>query len=172
MLEEGLNVTTLLVNHSHDAAERFANQGVELDVEHNPSEDAELLQHRGAVEHGTNNRFKVRDKALKYEQMSMSDRLVLPEENVTFENNEDDVQKKVLLEGNATFESEDDVQKNGSNIPMELVRQERSQRDALDDLALKNIKTDLALKNIKTVLLKLLNQTGLGKCAHELKTNK
>ena len=115
---------------------------METFVENNSSENAELLQHSGAVEDGTNHRFKVREKALKYEQMSMSDRLILPEENVTFEN-------------------EDDVQKNGSNIEMELVRQERSQREALDDLA---------LKNIKTVLLKLLNQTGLGKSAHELKT--
>ena len=60
-----------------------------------------------------------------------------------------------------TFENEEDVQKNGSNIKMELERQERSQRDALDDLT---------LKNIKTVLLKLLNQTGLGQSAHEFKT--
>ena len=134
MLGEEVKADELFVDHSLDiAAERFANQNVEtFVVENDPSEDAELLHYSGAMEDGMKDRLKVREKALKYEQIRMSDRLILPEENLTFEN-------------------EDYVQK---NMKMELMRQERSQKDALDDLT---------LENIRTVLRKLLNQTGLGK---------
>ena len=134
MLGEELKADELFVDHSLDiAAERFANQNVEtFVVENDPSEDAELLHYSGAMEDGMKDRLKMREKALKYEQIRMSDRLILPEENLTFEN-------------------EDYVQK---NMKMELMRQERSQKDALDDLT---------LENIRTVLRKLLNQTGLGK---------
>ena len=134
MLGEELKADELFVDHSLDiAAERFANQNVEtFVVENDPSEDAELLHYSGAMEDGMKDRLKMREKALKYEQIRMSDRLILPEENLTFEN-------------------EDYVQK---NMKMELMRQERSQKDALDDLT---------LENIRIVLRKLLNQTGLGK---------
>ena len=140
ILGEDLSADKLFVNHSLDAAaERFANQDVEtFAVENNPSEDAELLHYSGAVEDGIKDRLKIREKALKYEQIRMSDRLVLPEEDLTFEN-------------------EDYILKNGSNMEMEVMRQERSQKDALDALT---------LENITTVLRKLLNQTGLGKYAY------
>ena len=139
MLGEELNADKLFVNLSLDAAaERFANQDVEnFASENDPSGEAELLHYSGAVEAGIKDRLKIREKALKYEQIRMSDRLVLPED--------------------LTFENEDYVQKNGSNMEMELMRQERSQKDALDALT---------LENITTVLRKLLNQTGLGKCAY------
>ena len=136
MLGEELNADKLFVNLSLDAAaERFANQDVDnFASENDPSGEAKLLHYSGAVEDGIKDRLKIREKALKYEQIRMSDRLVLPEEDLTFEN-------------------EDYVQKNGSNMEMEVMRQERSQKDALDALT---------LENITTVLRKLLNQTGLG----------
>ena len=135
---EELNTDNLFVDHSlNAAAERFENKDVETFAdENNPSEDAELQHYIGVTEAGTNHRLKVREKALKYEQIRMSDRLILPEEDLTFEN-------------------EDDVQKNGSNMEMELMRQERSQKYASDN--------SLTLENIRTVLGKLLNHTGLGK---------
>ena len=135
---EELNADNLFVDHSLNAtAERFENKDVEnFAVENNLSEEAELQHYIGVTEDGTNHRLKVREKALKYEQIRMSDRLILPEEDLTFEN-------------------EDDVQKNGSNMEMELMRQERSQKDASDN--------SLTLENIRTVLGKLLNHTGLGK---------
>ena len=135
MLDDKLNADSdkLLVDHS------LVELNVETLVENNPSEDAQLLQHSGAMEDGLKHGFKVREKALKYEQMRMSDRLILPaEEDVAFEN-------------------EDDVQESGSNKKMELMRQERSQKDVLS-------MDDLTLENIKTVLKKLLKRTGLGKC--------
>ena len=137
MLDDKLNADSdkLLVDHS------LVELNVETLVENNPSEDAQLLQHSGAMEDGLKHGLKVREKALKYEQMRMSDRLILPaEEDVTFEN-------------------EDDVQESGPNKKMELMRQERSQKDALS-------MDDLTLENIKTVLKKLLKRTGLGKCAN------
>ena len=143
ILGEELNADQIFVDHSLDAAvEIFASQEVEtFAVENNPSGEAKLLHYSGAVEDGIKDRLKIREKALKYEQIRMSDRLVLPEEDLTFEN-------------------EDYVQKNGSNMEMDLMRQERSQKDALDALT---------LENITTVLRKLLNQTGLGKCAYYMK---
>ena len=58
-----------------------------------------------------------------------------------------------LLKENMTLVGKDEKESNGSRFEMELVRQERSQREALDNLK----------KNINTVLLQLLNQTGIGK---------
>ena len=132
-LGKEINADQLFVDRSLDmaAAERFANQDREFfAVENDRSEDAQLLHYE---EDGANNRLKVREKALKYEQMRMSDRPILTEEDLVFEN-------------------EDDVQKMGSN--MELMRQERSQKDVLENPI---------LENVRTVLRKLLNQTGLGK---------
>ena len=106
-------------------------------LENNQTEDVEQMQ-RGSryQDGGMNKRFKIRQKALKYEQMRMSDRVV------------------VLPEVNPTPEIEGDIKKEGSTVEMELMRQERSQKDASDNLA---------LKNIKAVLLKLLSQPGLGR---------
>ena len=74
-------------------------------------------------------RAKVRGRALIFEQMrSSSDREKLPLKNIT-----------VVKDGHQE---------------MEVMRQEHSQKDALDDLK---------MKNIKTVLMKLLNRTGLGR---------
>ena len=101
------------------------------------TEDAEQMQKGSRFQDdGMNQRFKIRQKALKYEQMRMSDRVV------------------VLPEVNPTPEIEGDIKKEGSTVEMELMRQERSQKDASDNLA---------LKNIKAVLLKLLSQPGLGR---------
>ena len=105
-------------------------------LENNQTEDVEQMRQRSRVpDSGINQRFKIRQKALKYEQMRMSDRVV------------------VLPEANPTLEIEGDIKKEGSTVEMELMRQERSQKDASDNLA---------LKNIKAVLLKLLSQPGLG----------
>ena len=79
-------------------------------------------------------RAKVRGRALIFEQMrSSSDREKLPLKNIT-----------VVKDGHQE---------------MEVMGQERSRKDALDDLK---------MKNIKTVLMKLLNRTGLGRgwCQH------
>ena len=106
-------------------------------LENNQTEDAEQMQQGSRVpDGGMNQRFKTRQKALKYEQMRMSDRVV------------------VLPEANPTLEIEGDIKKKGSTVEMELMRQERSQKDVSDNLA---------LKNIKAVLLKLLSQPGLGR---------
>ena len=40
------------------------------------------------------------------------------------------------------------------SVKMEVMRQERSRKDVMDDLK---------MKNMKTVLMKLLNKTGQGK---------
>ena len=77
-------------------------------------------------------RAKVRGRALIFEQMRMSDKEKFSPKNFTFV--KDDTQQK--------------------RFKMEVMRQERSQKDALDDLK---------MKNIKTVLMKLLNRTGLGR---------
>ena len=139
-VEEKLNADALLVDHSVDVARRFATP---LDVgtldQDNPPGESEPLQTSGVMEGGMKHRFKVRAKSLKYEQMRMSDRLMLPGENVT-------------------FGSEGDIQKIVSNKELELVRQERSQTD---------VSEDSTTKNIKAVLMKLLNRPGLGKCADE-----
>ena len=106
-------------------------------LENNQTEDVEQMQQGSRVpDGGMNQRFKIRQKALKYEQMRMSDREV------------------VFPEANPTLEIEGDIKKEGSTVEMELMRQERSQKDASDNLA---------LKNIKAVLLKLLSQPGLGR---------
>ena len=106
-------------------------------LENNQTEDVEQMQQGSrSQDGGMNQRFKIRQKALKYEQMRMSDRVV------------------VLPEVNPTPEIEGDIKKEGSTVEMELMRQERSQKDASDNLA---------LKNIKAVLLKLLSQPGLGR---------
>ena len=88
---EELITDNLFVDHSlNAAAERFENKDVETFAdENNPSEDAELQHYIGVTEAGTNHRLKVREKALKYEQIRMSDRLILPEEDLTFENEEE-----------------------------------------------------------------------------------
>ena len=106
-------------------------------LENNQTWDVEQMRQESRVsDGGMNQRFKIRQKALKYEQMRMSDRVV------------------VLPEANPTPEIEGDIKKKGSTVEMELMRQERSQKDASDNLA---------LKNIKAVLLKLLSQPGLGR---------
>ena len=106
-------------------------------LENNQTWDVEQMRQESRVsDGGMNQRFKIRQKALKYEQMRMSDRVV------------------VLLEANPTLEIEGDIKKEGPTVEMELMRQERSQKDASDNLT---------LKNIKAVLLKLLSQPGLGR---------
>ena len=106
-------------------------------LENNQTEDVEQMQQGSrSQDGGMNQRFKIRQKALKYEQMRMSDRVV------------------VLPEANPTPEIEGDLKKEVTTVEMELMRQERSQKDASDNLA---------LKNIKAVLLKLLSQPGLGR---------
>ena len=106
-------------------------------LENNQTEDVEQMQQGSrSQDGGMNQRFKIRQKALKYEQMRMSDRVV------------------VLPEANPTLEIEGDIKEEGATVEMELMRQERSQKDASDNLA---------LKNIKAVLLKLLSQPGLGR---------
>ena len=106
-------------------------------LENNQTEDVgQIQQGSRSGDGGMNQRFKIRQKALKYEQMRMSDRVV------------------VLPGAIPTLEIEGDIKKEGSTVEMELMRQERSRKDASDNLA---------LKNIKAVLLKLLSQPGLGR---------
>lgn len=78
-------------------------------------------------------RAKVRGRALILEQMRISSG------------------GEKLSPKNITIVKDEDQQK---RFKMEVMRQERSQKDALDDLK---------MKNIKTVLMKLLNRTGLGR---------
>merc|ERR1711962_1440014 len=105
-LEEDATVT---INHSN--LEVLKNHSF---LENNQTEDAEQMQKESRFQDdGMNQRFKIRQKALKYEQMRMSDRVV------------------VLPEANPTPEIED-LQKEGSTVEMELMRQERSQKDASD----------------------------------------
>ena len=96
------------------------------------AEDRQRIQ---AIEDSLDKRAKVRGRALFFEQMRTSDGEKLPQKNITF-----------VTDG--------DQQKNGSRFKMEVMRQERSRKDALDDLK---------MKNIKTILMKLLNKTGLGR---------
>ena len=111
-----------------------------LDVLKNPSvlennqtgDVGQIQQGSRSQDGGMNQRFKIRQKALKYEQMRMSDRVV------------------VLPEADPTLEIEGDIKKEVTTVE----RQERSQKDASDNHA---------LKNIKAVLLKLLSQPGLGR---------
>ena len=106
-------------------------------LENNQTEDVEQMRQRSRVpDSRMNQRFMIRQKALKYEQMRLSDRVV------------------VLPEANPTLEIEGDIKKEVTSVEMELMRQERSQKDDSDNHA---------LKNIKAVLLKLLSQPGLGR---------
>ena len=105
-------------------------------------------QHIDALEESIDKRIKAIEEALRSGRTSladleltmeelekrMDDRVKLPNENMTYDENEN----------------------NGSRFEMELMRQERSQREALDDLK----------KNVNTVLLQLLNQTGIGEGVH------
>ena len=89
-------------------------------LENNQTWDVEQMRQESRVsDGGMNQRFKIRQKALKYEQMRMSDRVV------------------VLPEANPTLEIEGDIKKESSTVEMELMRQERSRKDASDNLALK-----------------------------------
>ena len=123
-----------VVTINHPSRDVLNNHSV---LENNQTEDAEQMQKGSRYQDdGMNQRFKIRQKALKYEQMRMSDRVV------------------VLPDANPTLEIEGDIKKEGATVEMELMRQERSRKDASDNLA---------LKNIKAVLLKLLSQPGLGR---------
>ena len=98
------------------------------------SVDAKDRQYIQAIEDSLDKRAKVRGRALIFEQMRMSDREKLP-------------QKK-------TFVKDGDQQNLGTRFKTEVMRQDRSRKDALHDLK---------MKNIKTILMKLLNKTGLGR---------
>ena len=63
--------------------------------------------------------------------------------------------EKLLPKKIAIVKEGNKQQKSESRFKMEvMMREERSQEDALDDLK---------MKNIKTILMKLLNKTGLGR---------
>ena len=99
------------------------------------SVDAKDRQYIQAIEDSLDKRAKVRGRALIFEQMRTSDRENLPQKNITY-----------VKDGNQ--------QKHGSRFEMEEIRQDRSRKDVLDDLK---------MKNIKTILMKLLNKAGLGR---------
>ena len=100
-------------------------------------------QHIDALEESIDKRIKAIEEALRNGRTSLAD----------LERAMEELDKRMadgvkLQNENITFEKEN----NGSRFEMELMRQERSQREALDDLK----------KNVNTVLLQLLNQTGIG----------
>ena len=110
-----------------------------------------------SLEDSMNKRAKVRGRALIFEQMRTLDREKLLPKNVTI------IKEQIRTSDrenwplqNVTIVKEDEKQQeSGSRFKIpEVVRQERSQEDALDDLK---------MKNIKTILMKLLNKTGLGR---------
>ena len=86
-----------------------------------------------AMEDSMDKRAKVRGRAIKYEQMRIRSG------------------REKLLQKNITFVNESEKQR---RFKMEVMRQERSRKDVMDDLK---------MKNMKNVLMKLLNKTGQGK---------
>ena len=94
------------------------------------SEDRQRIK---AMADSMDKRAKVRGRALILEQMRISSG------------------REKLSPKNITIVKDEDQQK---RFKMEVMRQERSRKDTLDDLK---------MKNIKTVLMKLLNRTGLGR---------
>ena len=97
------------------------------------TDDAEKQQKIKAMEDSMDKRAKVRGRAIKYEQMRIRSG------------------REKLLQKNITFVNESEKQR---RFKMEVMRQERSRKDVMDDLK---------LKNMKNVLMKLLNKTGQGK---------
>ena len=97
------------------------------------TDDAEEQQKMKAMEDSMDKRAKVRGRAIKYEQMRIRSG------------------REKLLQKNITFVNESEKQR---RFKMEVMRQERSRKDVMDDLK---------MKNMKTVLMKLLNKTGQGK---------
>ena len=102
-------------------------------------------QHIDALEESIDKRIKAIEEALRNGRKSLADL-----ERVMEELGKRMADGVKLQNENMTFVSKDE--NNGSRFEMELMRQERSQREALDDLK----------KNVNTVLLQLLNQTGIG----------
>ena len=97
------------------------------------TDDAEEQQKMKAMEDSMDKRAKVRGRAIKYEQMRIRSG------------------REKLLQKNITFVNESEKQR---RFKTEVMRQERSRKDVMDDLK---------MKNMKTVLMKLLNKTGQGK---------
>ena len=125
--------------------EKFARLALDLKAEAHvvhSSIDAEH-EHIDALEDSIDKRIKGIEEALRNGRTSLAD----------LERAMEELDKRMadgvkLQNENITFEKEN----NGSRFEMELMRQERSQREALDILK----------KNVNTVLLQLLNQTGIG----------
>ena len=97
------------------------------------TDDAEKPKKIKAMEDSLDKRAKVRGRAIKYEQMRIRSG------------------REKLLQKNITFVNESEKQR---RFKMEVMRQERSRKDVMDDLK---------MKNMKNVLMKLLNKTGQGK---------
>ena len=119
------------------------------------AKDGQLVK---TFEDSMNKRAKVRGRALIFEQMRTSAvREKLAPKNVTIikEQMRTSDREKLLPKKIAVVKEGNKQQKSGSRLKMEvMMREERSQEDALDDLK---------MKNIKTILMKLLNKTGLGR---------
>ena len=114
------------------------------------AKDGQLVKR---LEDSMNKRAKLRERALIFEQTRTSaSRERLPPKNVTMIKEQMRTSDREKLRPN----NKGNQQQNGqeSRLKMEVMREERSQEDALDDLK---------MKNIKTILTKLLNKTGLGK---------
>lgn len=114
------------------------------------AKDGQLVK---TLEDSMNKRAKLRERALIFEQTRTSaSRERLPPKNVTMIKEQMRTSNREKLPPN----NKGNQQQNGqeSRLKMEVMREERSQEDALDDLK---------MKNIKTILTKLLNKTGLGK---------
>ena len=102
---------------------------LERELEPSVVMDSKQRRRMNAMENSMDKRAKVRERALIFEQMRIaSDREKLSPKKITIVKDEDQ--------------------------QMEVMRQERSRKDASDDLK---------MKNIKAVLMKLLNKTGLGR---------
>ena len=129
--------------------EEFASLYADLKAEAHfidSSIDAEH-QHLDALEESIDKRIKAIEEALGNGRRSLADLELVMEE---IEKRMDD--RVRLLNKNMTFVSKDGKENNGSRFEVEVMRQERSQREALENLK----------KNVNTVLLQLLNQTGIG----------
>ena len=135
--------------------EKFASLSADLKAEAHvvDSSIGAEHQHIDALEVSIDKRIKAIEEALRNGRTSLADLERAMEE---LGKRMDDRVK--LQNENMTFVSKDEKENNGSRFEMELMRQERSQREALDDLK----------KNVNTVLLQLLNQTGIGEgvCMH------
>ena len=135
-------------------------------------------QHIDALEDSIDKRIKAIEEALRNGQTSLADlELVMEEQKTQLKEDISDktrsferllekalkgevseLEKRMddrvkLLKDKMTLISKDEKEKNSSRFEMELMRQERSQREALENLK----------QNVNTVLLQLLNQTGIGR---------